>query len=282
MNPDYFLFGIGIFWIAFASIQDLRKREVANWLNFSLIFLGLTYRIAYGLYYSNPGYIRAGAASFIMFCAIAYALYYGKAFAGGDAKLLMGVGTLIPGDSLYAVISNGLIFIFVLLIIGALWSIFALFTPLAPLKWKSLKKEINKRKIKYYIYTAFLFALAALGASFVYNDIIYSVVLLIFSIIIGGYPILKAADSGMVIKVRPKDLVEGDWILEDIKIGNKTIKKTVHGLSYSDIKLIRHYGKTINVKAGVPFVPAFMISFIIMVFFWVSGNSLVSSLWALV
>ncbi len=34
---NYFLIVIAFIWILFAVVQDLRKREVANWVNFSLL-----------------------------------------------------------------------------------------------------------------------------------------------------------------------------------------------------------------------------------------------------
>ena len=41
---------LALVWILFATIQDLRSREVANWLNFSLIIFALGLRFFYGLF----------------------------------------------------------------------------------------------------------------------------------------------------------------------------------------------------------------------------------------
>ena len=48
-----FLFILGLIWITFASIQDLKNKEIANWLNFSLIIFALGFRFFYGLFESN-------------------------------------------------------------------------------------------------------------------------------------------------------------------------------------------------------------------------------------
>ena len=41
---EVFLIVLCLIWIAFAVIQDLRKREIANWLNFSLLFFMIAFR----------------------------------------------------------------------------------------------------------------------------------------------------------------------------------------------------------------------------------------------
>ena len=43
--PALFMIGIGLFWMVIASIQDIRKREVENWWNFSC-----SYRQLYSLH----------------------------------------------------------------------------------------------------------------------------------------------------------------------------------------------------------------------------------------
>ena len=44
-----FLIILAIVWLAVASICDIRKREVPNWLNFSLIAFALAYRAFYSV-----------------------------------------------------------------------------------------------------------------------------------------------------------------------------------------------------------------------------------------
>ena len=78
--------------------------------------------------------------------------------------------------------------------------------------------------------------------------------------------------------VRTKDLEEGDWLEKDIKAGNKWIRRSVHGLSLEDIRLLRKYGKKPLIKEGIPFVPAFFITLIVMVFFFLSARDLMGLL----
>jgi len=44
MYEVIFLIVLALVWVIFATIQDIRTREVANWLSFSLIIFALGFR----------------------------------------------------------------------------------------------------------------------------------------------------------------------------------------------------------------------------------------------
>ena len=44
LTENLFLIVLAFIWIIVAIVQDFRKREIANWLNFSLIAIVLAYR----------------------------------------------------------------------------------------------------------------------------------------------------------------------------------------------------------------------------------------------
>ena len=48
-----FLGILALVWIVFATIQDIKSREIANWLNFSLIIFALGFRFFYSLFELN-------------------------------------------------------------------------------------------------------------------------------------------------------------------------------------------------------------------------------------
>ena len=77
----------------------------------------------------------------------------------------------------------------------------------------------------------------------------------------------------MVKNVSVNKLVEGDWIVGDIKIKGKYIcgPKDL-GISMTQISLLRkNHVKEVLVKEGIPFVPAFLIALIVSLIF---GNIL--------
>ena len=96
--------------------------------------------------------------------------------------------------------------------------------------------------------------------------LIFAAVLLTLALL---FIYLRAVDkSCMLVYVKPKDLREGDWIGEEIVIKGKEIGNSVHGLSLEEIKKLLKRGKSVLIKQGVPFVPVFLIAYIITLFFF--------------
>ncbi len=78
----------------------------------------------------------------------------------------------------------------------------------------------------------------------------------------------KAIDEVcMIKKISPKNLTEGDWLYKDVKIGNKFVKKSWDGLTKQEIKLLKKKDY-VFVRQGIPFSPAFLIAFLILIYFW--------------
>ena len=90
-----FLLGIGLIWIIFASVTDLKKREVPNWLSFSLIIFALGFRLFYGIFESWNFFLQ-GIIGLGIFFVLGNLFYYLKLFAGGDAKLMIALGSVLP------------------------------------------------------------------------------------------------------------------------------------------------------------------------------------------
>ena len=67
MEEYYFLFALAIVWMIFAVVQDLKTREVANWLNFSLIGFALAYRAFYSSFTGEWMFLGFGFLGFLMF-----------------------------------------------------------------------------------------------------------------------------------------------------------------------------------------------------------------------
>jgi len=264
MEEYYFLFGLGIIWILFASLQDLKYKEVANWLTFSLIGIGLFYRLIYSYLFGEWNFVLYGVYGFLAFFVLAHLFYYGRVFAGGDAKLLIGMGALLPYSSLNGLLFWCLFFIFILFLMGGIWSLVWSLVLVKNSKnfWKVFMSVFRTSKFLMYL-SLFLFVVLI----FLVNIL----VLLWSALILVGIPLLylylQAVDHEcMKVKVYPSKLSEGDWLVNDIKIGKKVIHASVHGLSIDDIKLLKKRGKKVLIKNGVPFIPSFLVAYLIMVF----------------
>ncbi len=270
---EYFLFGIGLLWIGFASIQDLRKREVANWISFSLIIFALGFRLFYGIF-SGAGFdiFYQGLFGLGIFFLIGNILYYGRMFAGGDAKLMIALGAVLPlSTNLISNLKAFFGFLLVFLFAGAIYGLIAT-VRISLTNFKIFKKDfiarLRKNKIKIWLVMAagLLFMLAGFLES-----VFFSLGVLVFA-----FPYLyiyaRSVDEKCMVKlVNVKDLTEGDWLAEKLKIDKKTITPNWEGLSRSEINIIRKKYKKIKIKHGIPFVPVFFIAFLAFIYLWKSG-----------
>ncbi|HLF54017.1 MAG TPA: prepilin peptidase [Candidatus Nanoarchaeia archaeon] len=265
-----FLFFIALIWMVFATVQDIKKREVANWLNFSLVAFALAYRAFYSSYISDWMFFVWGLIGFVLFFGLGNLFYYSNVFAGGDAKLLMGLGVVLPVSGLSDMLLFGLGFVLLLFFVGAIYSlIYSVFIIRKNYsKFSSeFEKNIGNRK-NWVLALAFaiflvLFIYSLAGVDFVL--LFFAVMFAVFVFILLVYA--KSLEVCLIKLVSPGKLTEGDWILEDIKLGRGVIKKTVHGLNAEDIMRLKKKGKKVLIREGIPFVPAFLMAFLIMVFF---------------
>lgn len=260
-----FLFGLALVWLVFATVQDIRTREIANWLNFSLIIFALGFRLFYSMFKLNDlAFFYQGLIGFGIFFVLSELFYYGKMFAGGDNKLMKGLGAVLPWSLVFTDnLKIFFMFITIFLIVGAVYG-FLVSVSFGFLNFKRLKKELKKqfnlrRKFVYtFVGLAFLF----LGLSFV-NSVFLPFSIFVF-IIPYFYLYVKSIDEAcMVRSVSPKVLTEGDWLYEDVKVGKKTVKATWDGLTKNDLKLLSRK-KNVLVRYGIQFAPVFLISFVLL------------------
>ena len=268
---DLFLIGLALTWIIGAVIQDLRKREVSNWWNFSLVAVALAYRALLSIFYRDYRFFIFGLGGFVVFFLFANLFYYSRIFAGGDAKLLMGVGAIIPFSfSIFE--SLQLLFYFLVLMLflgsfyGVLYSIDLVFRNM-----KGFKKEFLVYFKKYN--TLFYFCLILSILLFCVVLILREYLLILFSLVILLFPILlvyaKSIEESCMIRELPAgELSEGDWLYQEIRVGKRKIKPNWQGLSNKELKLLKNYRRKIKIKEGIPFTPAFLFAFVCLILFF--------------
>lgn len=265
MNEVIFLIVLALVWIVFASVQDLRRREVANWLVFSLIIFALDYRFFHSLFLGNFNFFYQGLIGLGIFFVVGNLFYYSKLFAGGDAKLMIALGAVLPFyESFFANLKIFGFFIFIFLFAGGIYGMVWSFV-LSLRNFKKFKKEFakvfEKSRNQMYLFMAFGIVLMLLG--FFETFFIY------FGIMVFVFPYLyihaKAVDeSFMVRKTKTSELTEGDWLYENVRVGKKAILAKWGGLEKEEINLLRKNKKFVLVRFGIPFVPVFLMSFLIL------------------
>tara|TARA_Y100000034_G_scaffold17454_1_gene19085 strand:+ start:3891 stop:4727 length:837 start_codon:yes stop_codon:yes gene_type:complete len=272
MYEIIFLIILALIWIIFASIQDLKKREVANWLSFSLIIFALGFRFFYSVFIENFNFFYQGLIGLGIFFIIGNLLYYGRMFAGGDAKLMIALGPILPLSSDFLVniqifILFFLIFLFVGAFYGLIWSGF-----LSIKNFKEFKSEFSKRLNKNSKIILFVMFLGIILIIFGFVEkLFFSFGILVF-IIPYFYLYAKSIDEVCMIKlIKTNYLTEGDWLYRDLKVGKKLIKANWDGLTKEQIKEIKKRYKKIKIRQGIPFIPVFLISFLLLIYFWTTG-----------
>lgn len=262
MYEYIFLFLIAGIWTLFAVIQDIRFTEISDWLTLSLLVICLGYRAIYSYFVGDVGFFLYGLGGTVLFLALSYVFYYGGFFAGGDAKLLVAFGAVLPFEKIFDFASYGGGFVLLLFLVGAIYSL-SMSVYFAIRDFDKFRKGFYK-KLEYYGMRVYV--VIAFGVLLFFFNRILSIGVFVVGLL---FVYLRSVDEYcMTVLLLPNKLREGDWILNDIKVGNKTIKKTVHGLTKEDIDFLIKHRKSVFVKNGIPFAPCFLFAFGIMVFFF--------------
>lgn len=256
MFEYYFLYILAFIWIVFAVFQDLKYREISNWLNFSLIAFVLAYRLIYSNLIGDYSFFVNGVIGILLFIGIGYALYYGRVFAGGDAKLLFGLGGIFPYANYYDFAVYGLGFLFLLLSSGVVYTI--IYSSFIAFRNKNnFVREFvkNFRSYKIWFFASIILSLVTIF----FFKLFFWVPLILFFVFIYAKAIEK---SSMIRLISPQEVTEGDWLYESVKVNGRLIEPSVHGLSYEEILFLRKSGKNVRIRFGIPFAPAFLIALI--------------------
>lgn len=268
-----FLATLAVVWMVFAIVQDLRTREIANWINFSLIIFALGFRFFYSLFsLGDFQFLYQGLIGFGIFFALGHLFYYGKLFAGGDAKLMIALGVILPFSNNFSLNLEIFVnFLLIFLFVGAIYSI-VISLSVSLRNFKKFKKEFGKqlKKNKRLIYLLLVFGLVFMAFGFL-ESLFFFLGLLLF-LIPYLYVYAKAVDESSMIKnLETSRLMEGDWLYKDVRIGKKTIRAKWEGLNKKEITTIKKNHKKVLIRYGMPFSPVFLISFIILIYFWKTG-----------
>lgn len=266
---NLFLIVLALIWIIGAVFQDLKRREVDNLWNFSLIAFALAYRLATSIFTNNYWFILNGLIGLVIFFGLHNLFYYARLFAGGDAKLLMALGTILPLS--YNWIINLKIFGYFILLFLITGSIYALIYAIYLVfkNYKSFKKEFIKQWKNYQKMFLISLIFVVIWVNVVYfmsqiRFILVGLIILLFPLL---FVFSKTVEETCMIKsVSPNKVTQGDWLYKDILIGKKKIKANWQGVSESELKLIKKHKKNILIKYGIPFTPAFLFAFMILLF----------------
>jgi Flp pilus assembly protein protease CpaA len=275
---EIFAFLIVLFALLVATYTDIKWREVPDWLSFALIAAGFGIAVTQSIVDLSFSPLISSLIGFGIALGIALLMFYTGQWGGGDAKILMGMGATIGAAISFS--DFFLSFLFNIIVIGAayglLWGI-----ALGIINRKKLFIEIRKimllKNIRILRYAAAVISLALAVVIFFLplkglRLSLLLLVLIIFSTLYLWIYVKAVEKVCMVKKINPKELTEGDWIIEDIIVNKKFIagKKDLGASKEQIKKLISLFKngkiKDVTIKTGIPFVPSFLMSYIITYF----------------
>lgn len=258
---------IALIGLIIASYTDIRTREVPDWLNFSLIGIALGLRLLYAVVGKDINILLYGVYGFIAFLIVGLAMYYLGQWGGGDSKLLMGLGGLIGLEFKETFLIN---FLILIVISGAIYGIIFSVVLAIKNKKKFIKKfiELNEKYIKIKR-TIILSGVILFIISFFFDILIrIPIYFLILFVIFGFYLFVfaRAIERTVMYKlVNPSKLTEGDWIVKDIKVKGKYVTGPKElGITKEQIMILKKAKiKKVLIKEGIPFVPSFLIAYLL-------------------
>jgi Flp pilus assembly protein protease CpaA len=277
-------YGICLIALIIGSITDLRTREVPDYLNFILITIGFGMAILASSINKDITYIFTSLIGFAFCFIFSIIMYYSGQWGGGDAKMLMGIGSVI-GISYTTLRSFEMPFLLLFLIltffIGGIYGLVWLSIILIK-NWQSFKKiykityDESNKYLRYGLYFSIpILIIWALSIEEFYLKVILIVLSIMLIFLYYSFIAIKVLEEIAFIKEQPIEKVtEGDWVAEDIIVNGKTIinKKnlgiTKEQLTELNILVKKGKLKTVKIKYGIPFVPSFLLAFIATIIIW--------------
>lgn len=280
MSMIILIYSICLVALVIGTYTDIKTREVPDWVNYSLIFTGFGIRLIYSVGLDDYNILLSGIIGFAIFLALAYLMFYSGQWGGGDSKMIMGLGALIGLDFLNLSLINTPVlisFLINILFVGAAYGIiWAVFISIAKRRvfWPELKKNLRDKRLRKIKILILISAVVLLVLAFLLKEPVLKLLLISLGLMIiltfYLYIYIKSIEKTCMIKdVTPDRLTEGDWIVKDIIVDKKRITGPKDlGIDKKQIQtLIQLYKKkkikTVRIKEGIPFVPSFLIAFII-------------------
>lgn len=257
---------IALFFVAIATVTDIKTREVPYKVSYGLLFAAIILRIIFSIRDMSFNPILYGLYGFLIFAIFGYILFKTNIWGGADVTILAGLGVLFGyriGDTfLFSYLVN-------LFIIGGVFGI--IFTLYKGLRYR---KQLKYKKLKHMNVIYIIASALLLIIFFSYEDYALKLVLAMLVIFIPLTVLLlnfvKTVQKNLMDKkIEVPKLTEGDWVVKDVKVGKKVIaRKKDNGLSLSQLKELNKLYKqkkikTVLIREGMQFMPSFLAALIV-------------------
>jgi hypothetical protein len=241
--------------LGFAAVHDWKTTFVSDWVVYAIGLLGIGGLIMQGEVYA--GLLVVGGMG-----VVAGLFYYGGVFAQGDARLLVALAPGLFGMGVMERSWYGVSFIGLLLLVGLVYT-------LGVSGWKAWESKAYLRELKkrYMDARLFFWGFVLLGLvcsfflSFAWWGALFGGGLCLGLIWIHAKSVEQ---SCFIVKTSPAHLLLGDWLVQPVRIGNVLLRPSPGGLTAQDIARLRRARLSVLIKQGVPFVPVFFLTYLLM------------------
>ncbi len=236
---------IGLIFLIIATIYDIKGRYIPDYVNYTFISIA-----SYFFIQSPHSIYHLLFISFVIL--ISYILYKTGSWGGGDLKLIVALSLLLNFKFMISFLLN--------------------IAVLSPLYILPLTFFVGLRKLKPSKKEAILILVGLPFLCLIFNINLFFIGLSIF--ILFSLPYLKKVEEKVLTRrVSPLKLMDGDWLLEEIKVCGRAIKPKKSGLTKEEVIFLRDcwrngkLKKKVLIKEGFPFVPAMLIAYLYTIYF---------------
>ncbi len=234
-----------------------------------MVAFGLTGHAILSILNSDPYPILFSCIAFSMLWAIGHVTSYFGIWGGGDAKMLMGFGALLATfpdvavwPFLITVIFNS---IFAGFIISLLVMTYLIIKNIGRFRTE-FKNNLNKYKI--YLFLASLTLILPLIGILLNNLLLSYIGIVVFPVALLLLTAKSIESISLHKLISPSKLMEGDWILDEIKIGDFNYIPKRSGITKLELEKLKSLEisgeiKSVNVKFGFPLGPGILAGLII-------------------
>lgn len=276
--------------LVLGTITDFKKREVPDYLNFSLMGIGVVLGLLNSIASTDIMPFVGSIIGLISGYLLGALMFYTGQWGGGDAKMLMGIGAVLGIDIRYfwqASVELPLFFTVIVSILiagtiyGLVYGVYLIWKQRTAFK-QAFKQRIREPVIiKARVAIIVIVVLLIIGAFSVGAGYLQWMLGFLALFIFGGFYLVivgKLIEKVCMIReAKVSEITEGEWIAKDVIVKGKRIcgPKDL-GISKENIeKLKKLKVKTVIIKEGIPFIPGFLLGYIA-ILLW--GNWLITIL----
>jgi Flp pilus assembly protein protease CpaA len=263
------------------TITDFKRREVPDFLNFSLMGVGIIIGLLNTVIESNIALLIGSIIGLVCGYLLGAFMFYTGQWGGGDAKMLMGMGAVLGINISYFWLGGEIPLYFSVVlaifvagsIYGLLYGIYLIIKKRVEFK-NEFQKRIQEPIIRKVRIGIVIFCILCIILAITTSQLLLSWMFGFLAIIVfGGFYLViigKLIEKVCMVKtIKVKDLTIGEWVAKDVIINKKILISTKDlGVTQKQItELKKHKVKEIIIKEGIPFIPGFLLGYILILIY---------------